>query len=414
MWTFRMHQLALASLAAFPFTTAAVAASTFISPQRDFGFALNIPDDASSSDLFFSMVFPVQTSWVAVGLGASTMKTNPLVLMAYPSASGKNVTISPRRCYDHSEPIYDPDIDIQVLPGTGLLNDTALVFNGVCSNCRSWPGNGMIDIKSTAQIMAYGTGPVGNTRSDNPRESVKVHWSYGSFTMDMVHATGDGGAPVIPANVDVASDGVVQQQAETGHVDTVPILHAVIMILVFVGIWPFGVLVLRVGSSVRWHAITQGVALGLVVIGSALGFATSTSYTRSMKFNTAHQIIGIFVLVFALAQFTLGYLHHRIYKRTQQTTKMAPIHVWLGRFVIPLGVANGFTGFPLALSPVYNFALLGIVLFIFPTFLFILLLKRIFQKWWQRNKKTDPNGYNMEPWHGGAQPEGQYQLAPEA
>ncbi|KAI8948418.1 hypothetical protein F4801DRAFT_458954 [Xylaria longipes] len=396
-----MRQLVLASLAAHPLTTTAVPSSIFVSPQKDLAFALNVPNDTSSSNLYFSMVFSIQTAWVAVGLGASTMGGNPLVLMAYPSASGENVTISPRRCYGHSEPIYDSGINIEAMPGTGLLNDTTFVFNGLCSNCRSWPRNGKIDISSTAQEMAYATGGSSDTRSSNPGESVKIHWSYGSFTMDLVHATGTGGVPEIPPNENITSVGAVQQSATSGYVDKKAILHAVFMILAFVGIWPFGILILRVGGSVRWHGINQAVAFGFVLIGSILGFVISTSYSRSRKFNTAHQIIGIIVFIFVVAQLALGYLHHRIYKKTQQPTKIAPVHVWLGRVVILLGIANGFTGFPLALSPGYDYALLGVVAFVLPAFLFILLVKKVFKKLMQKARQPeDNNGYDMEPWRG--------------
>lgn len=251
-----------------------------MSPQKDLVFALNVPDDSSSTDLFFSIAFPDHTAWVSVGLGSSTMQDNPLVLMAYPSASGKNVTISPRRCYSHSEPVYDSEINVEALPGTGLFNDTTFIFNGKCTNCRSWSNGGKIDISSTTQEMAYATGPSGDTRSDNPRESIKIHWNYGSFTMDLVHASGAAGVPDIPTTANVTSVGSVQQSADTGYVDSKAILHAVVMILAFVGVWPFGILVLRVGGSVRWHAINQTVAFGLVVIGAIIGFVISTMYTR--------------------------------------------------------------------------------------------------------------------------------------
>ncbi len=72
-------------------------------------------------------------------------------------------------------------------------------------------------------------------------------------------------------------------------------------------------------------------------------YSLTTAASQSKKFNTPHQIIGILVFVFVIAQLVLGYLHHRIYKKTQQPTKMAPIHVWLGRLVILLGIVNGFT-----------------------------------------------------------------------
>ncbi|KAI1179263.1 iron reductase domain protein [Nemania sp. FL0916] len=395
-----MRQLVLASLAAFPFTATAVSSSIFVSPQKDLAFALNIPND-SSTDIYFSMAFPAHTSWAAIGLGADDMGGNPLVLMAYPSESGQNVTISPRYCSGHSEPVHSSDIDIKALAGTELLNDTTFVFNGVCSNCRSWPRNGAIDVLSSAQEMIYATGASGDTQSNNLKESVKIHWNYGSFTMDLVHATGPGGVPEIPTTDDVASVGAVQQSSKTGYVDKKAILHAVLMILAFVGVWPFGILVLRVGGSVKWHAINQAVAFGFVLIGAILGFVISTSYNRSKMFNTAHQIIGIFVLVFVIAQLVLGSLHHRIYKKTQQQTMMARVHIWLGRVVIPLGIANGFTGFPLALSPSYDFALLGVVSFVLPAFLIILALKKIYKKFMQKIKQSDaePSGYNMQPWH---------------
>ncbi|KAI0528231.1 hypothetical protein F5B22DRAFT_584260 [Xylaria bambusicola] len=406
MWA-SMRQLVLASLTALPLTTIAASSSIFVSPQKDLAFAINVPDDASSSDLFFSLVFPVHSSWVAVGLGADAMDGNPLVLMGYPSKSGTNVTLSPRRCSGQNEPVYDSGIDVRALPGTGLFNDTTFIFNGVCGNCRSWSRDGSIDVSSTAQRMMYATGPIDDTQSDDPRKSVKFHSSYGSFTMDLVRATGEAGVPEIPANENVTSVGAVLLSAETGQVDKKAIIHAVFMILAFVGIWPFGILVLRVGGSPRWHAINQVVAFGFVLVGAILGFTVSVSYNRSKKFNDPHQIIGILVFIFSISQLVLGFLHHRAYKKTQQTTKMAPIHVWLGRFVILLGIVNGFTGFPLALSPNYNFALLGVVLFVLLFFLLTLVAGKIFRKLLKKAKQTDfdsTNGYEMDPWGRGAEP----------
>lgn len=63
---------------------------------------------------------------------------------------------------------------------------------------------------------------------------------------------------------------------------------------------------------------------------------------QTKNFNTAHQVIGIIVFIFILAQFTLGVLHHRGFKKTQKTTKFAPVHVWLGRAAIILGIVNAF------------------------------------------------------------------------
>jgi hypothetical protein len=65
-------------------------------------------------------------------------------------------------------------------------------------------------------------------------------------------------------------------------------------------------------------------------------------------------------------------MHHKIYKQTQAPTKIAPIHVWVGRIVILCGAANGFLGFPLALAYHYNYALLALVLVVFPPTMVIL------------------------------------------
>lgn len=63
---------------------------------------------------------------------------------------------------------------------------------------------------------------------------------------------------------------------------------------------------------------------------------------QSRNFKDPHQIIGLLVFIFVLGQFTLGFMHHRMFKKSQQPTKLAPVHVWLGRFVILLGVVNAF------------------------------------------------------------------------
>lgn len=63
---------------------------------------------------------------------------------------------------------------------------------------------------------------------------------------------------------------------------------------------------------------------------------------QSKNFNSAHQIIGLIVFIFLLAQFVVGFMHHRQSKKDQKPTKLAPVHVWMGRLTIVLGIANGF------------------------------------------------------------------------
>ncbi|KAI1098470.1 putative iron reductase domain protein [Jackrogersella minutella] len=371
------------------------AGSVFITPTQDLAFSLNVPSD-STTDLYFSMIMLSSTSWGAVGLGSNHM-AGALMLVVYPSASGKNVTLSPRIATGHTEPVYAPDIKIEALAGTGLDNDT-FIFNGKCSNCRSWfDGSGKINVVSKSQNMLYATGEARSYLTTDAFDApLKMHYNYGTFTMDMVHATGPGGVPTIDRSVNSKLVATVQGLSKEGKKDLVAMAHAVIMVLVFVGLFPFGSFVLRFGGWVRWHGINQTFALLLAFIGSILGFVISKTYNRSKKFNTAHQVIGLLIFIFIFVQFALGFMHHRTFKKTKETTKLAPIHRWMGRILLTMGAVNGFLGFKLAQSPEYEYVLAALTLVIFPSMVLILVVKRCLKKRW--NKSKNETGYDLEPW----------------
>lgn len=302
-------------------------------------------------------------SWAAVGLGGHKMPGS-LMFMIYPSASEKIATFSPRLATDHTEPEFYSGLDFDTLTdGTGLMNGSTYVYSAVCHNCRTWRG-GSLDVNSTSEQFIFATGPGGTAGSDSDRASVKLHYEHGAFTMDMKHATGPAGPAVL--NLDTADDNegsaLVGEPVE-GMNDWVAVIHAVFMIGCFVGLMPLGILIVRLGGWVRWHGLNQGVAMIGVIVGLGLGIKAGTLYNRvsqvlrntnqrcgfadwlagqTKNFNTAHQVIGIIVFIFILAQFTLGVVHHREFKKTQKPTKFAPIHVWLGRAAIILGIVNGF------------------------------------------------------------------------
>jgi hypothetical protein len=270
--------LAISSLpTAYAQDTDSPASSVFITPSRDLGFALNVPND-DSEDLLFSMQMPSSVTWGAIGLGTNVM-SGALVLMMYADSTGNNITISPRISYDTTEPVYSPDIDIETLPGTGLIDDSTYIFNGRCRNCRAW-NIGRIDVTNPQQSMIYATGESGWLRSDDLQVSTQRHWSYGDFTMDLVRATGPAQVPVITPSEDTGLVGSIQGLNETGDKDLVGMLHAVLMVFCFIGLFPFGVLILRLGRWVRWHWINNVVALLFAVLGSGLGFKLSTTYNR--------------------------------------------------------------------------------------------------------------------------------------
>ncbi|KAH7356766.1 hypothetical protein BKA65DRAFT_214470 [Rhexocercosporidium sp. MPI-PUGE-AT-0058] len=315
-----------------------------------------------------------------------------LIFMAYSDSSGKNVTLSPRLSYGHVEPSYTKDITVEVLPGTQIVDGNYTV-NAMCKNCRSWKG-GSIDPTNTAAKFIYATGPGGNLKSNSLTAGIKRHDLYGAFTMDLTKAFGVKGVPAIQF---ADATGTVQTQDSSDR-DFAPPAHAVLMILAFVGLMPVAVMVLRILNSPKWHGVAQTASALVALIGAGVGIKAGMQYNRTKNFDSAHQIFGIIIIVAMIGQFVLGFLHHRMYKKTQLPTKLAPIHIWLGRVVIPAGIANGFVGFPLALNSKYNWALLACVLL-------VIVVAGPFAFWrFRRNisKKNalhdEPTGYQAQPW----------------
>ncbi|KAH8878626.1 integral membrane protein [Thozetella sp. PMI_491] len=358
--------------------------STFISPRQDLGFAINVPVD-STTDMYFAIAAPAGVTWAAVGLGFDKMPGS-LILMVYGSSDGNNVTFSPRLASGHNEPTYYPDLQVEVLGGTGLYNDT-YVFVGRCRNCRRWPG-GSIDVTSASQPFTFGIGPFGTLNSDDPSASLRFHESFGVFNVDLTAATGQASVPFMNGSTTASSVGVVQGISEQGRRDGAAAAHAAIMVLAFTGLFPLGIVIIRLGDWVRWHAINQGVGLAAVIAGAGLGINISLSYNRSKGFRTPHQIIGLVVCLLLIAQFFLGLLHHQAHKRHGVRPRLAPWHIWVGRSAIVLGIVNGFLGFPLALAPEYDLILFGIVIAIAPVFLCLFVWKRF----WKRHV----NGHRRE------------------
>lgn len=48
------------------------------------------------------------------------------------------------------------------------------------------------------------------------------------------------------------------------------------------------------------------------------------------------------VVAFILGQFSIGFLHHRKFKATQNKTIYGTVHIWLGRAIIFFGILNCF------------------------------------------------------------------------
>lgn len=160
--------------------------------------------------------------------------------------------------------------------------------------------------------------------------------------MDMVRAT--GGSGTLPASYST-SVGSVLNGGISSDGNWPSVIHALCLCGALIVLMPTGVVFLRISpGSVRWHWLNQSLAAIIAGIGIVIGFYLSTMYTKSQSYSSAHQILGIVVLLAIVAQWALGFWHHYMYKRTQSPTKFGPIHRYFGYVIFFLAILNGGVG----------------------------------------------------------------------
>jgi hypothetical protein len=199
---------------------------------------------------------------------------NALVFMVYADAAGNNVTLSPRLSYNHVEPSYSADIDVALLPGTGVSDDRMLA-NAVCHNCRSWDG-GSIDPDNTHAPFIFAGGPLQVFRSDSVTASVMIHAAYGSFYMNLTQAVGPA---LVPNMVTANSFTATLENYSTGTY-FMGAIHGCIMFASMLVIMPAGMMLMRVAKKPVWHTVCQTVAAGVAFFGLFTGIYCSALYNR--------------------------------------------------------------------------------------------------------------------------------------
>jgi hypothetical protein len=333
------------------FTTAiasngAVFVTNNIGTDQPFTFALTVDDDGD--DFYFHMSAPGKHAWMSVGTGNEM--DDSFMIVVYAGEDDSEVTISPRVAIDGtSEPTYYPRISCETT-GASSMTSSLMVVNAVCRNVTAWE-KARVDLTSTEQPFIFALGPGDSMHSDSLSAPMLRHQIYGQFTLDMTvsASNGEGGTPAPNSGNSYTIQGAsAAEDVKTGDNDWGAIIHAIVMCLAFVIVFPLGGLLLRMLDSVRWHAICQFIALVITLVGSGIGLYISFGYNRSRNVNSAHQIIGIFIFLLVIVQFALGFVHHRIYKRQQRSTILGKVHLWLGPLVIVLGLINAPLGFNLA------------------------------------------------------------------
>ncbi|PKX97299.1 cytochrome b561 domain-containing protein [Aspergillus novofumigatus IBT 16806] len=125
--------------------------------------------------------------------------------------------------------------------------------------------------------------------------------------------------------------------------------HGILMSVAFILIFPLGATVLRLSKpnyAVWIHAGIQLTGWALMLGGLATGLRVGKILDR--LHNNTHTVFGTVIVVLMLIQPFLGAIHHWVYIRKKTRTALAPVHVWLGRILIVLGMVNGGLGLRLA------------------------------------------------------------------
>lgn len=311
----------------------------------DICYKLNIPEATAQNgngNIFLSLSGPTTYSWVALGIGSSM--TNSDMFIMYTDGNG-NVTLSPRHSEGRREPQYDGSLDVELLSGSGVENNT-MTANFRCGNCTR---SGTVNFGAQHGQWIHGRRAGDAIDDTDVGASIMMHDEHGGFTWSYSSAV--GGASTNPFT---ASDVVVLDTA-SGSGDSssltmrsnILLVHGIFGSLAFLVFFPVGAIVIRVGgfnNVLMIHIATQIFSWLLFITSFGLGLyygVTGDYMTES------HPIIGLVLVALMVFQPIAGWFHHRQFLRTGQRSAISQGHIWVGRIAIILGMINGGLGLEL-------------------------------------------------------------------
>jgi uncharacterized membrane protein (DUF485 family) len=279
-----------------------------------------------------------------------------------------------------------------VTPPSGPANvnqDGMLFVSGTCTNCTNL-AKSTIDLTSTAQPFIFAVGEVDRFPATTSKSGpLRRHAYYGYFTMDLTQATDSGGDD--PISLHDAIENAQLTGFVTDH-DVADPIHAFVMVLAFLVIFPLGVLFLRVLKNVKLHMIFQSIGLALGIIGAASGFYLTTVYNRSKHFNSAHQIIGLLVVIALIGQWVGGFLHHRYYVKNQRPWMNGlPIKghkMVIGPLILLMGLVDAAIGFNFAVAHQWNYVYIPLAIVMIVVVTVIILMRNFISRWMARHKRN--------------------------
>ncbi|KAK5163555.1 uncharacterized protein LTR77_010504 [Saxophila tyrrhenica] len=321
-------------------------------PEADICYRLNIPTETAftgKGDIYIQISSLVTYEWVALGLGHQMAGSK--VFIMYADGMG-NVTVSPRLGRGHYEPRYDSGADFEVLDGTGV-DGYRMTANIRCGDCTSWVGGGM-NFMETSGLWVYAARPGLPLDSSDPNENLKEHRQHGVFDFSYLPAKGGQNlnpfllAP--PADVPLGIQrGLPSVPLHWNPSDAFPVAHGTIASFAILVLFPLGAILIRVTSERRlvWvHAGIQILAYVMLFVAMGMGIRIASS---GQLFHNYHPFIGIFMVVVIFFQVCDGLLHHSQWlQNKKRRTRLAYVHIWMGRALIVIGMINGGFGLQLA------------------------------------------------------------------
>ncbi|KAK3181417.1 hypothetical protein K4F52_007279 [Lecanicillium sp. MT-2017a] len=328
---FGKHSLGAAALVAMNAAGSLAASDPYcVGPGSNLCFSWGIPEAAVQSgegNVYFQMRAPSSYTWLGLGIG-SRMNGAEIFLM-YADGNG-NVTVSPRRGTGHVMPQYSQR-SFELLEGSGIENDT-MVANIRCRDCSSLKLGG-----SNNWISAWQEGePLDSTEIDasitkhDDKEQFEVDFAQASISSDANpfvggdtnNNSGNGNGSGGGSNTPVVTGG----GGGGGSSNTLPWAHGIIMMLVFVVMYPVGGILMPALGKWFIHASWQMVAFLAMWAGLGIG------YTMARRQGIP----------------ALGFVHHLSFRKHQRRGLFSFFHVWFGRCVMILGIVNGGLGLMLA------------------------------------------------------------------
>ncbi|KAI1479922.1 putative iron reductase domain protein [Daldinia eschscholtzii] len=308
-------------------------------------YQVAIPEASAArngGNIYLQLRAPISYSWVAFGTG-EYMKDSSMYIM-YQDGNG-NVTVSARTGTGHNMPRYNSIIQLELLAGSGLLDDgQTMVANLRCGNCGTWPGGTMsLDASGTPWIAAWKTGDAVN--SADPDAQIRYHEGHDSWEFDLTEATvTDDANPYVNAEqFDNNNRGAGRGYADPRILIT---SHGVIMAVVMILLYPMGAALMPLTRKLLLHVSWQLLTFILMWAGFGLGLVSVQRI--GFDFHSTHTLLGTVVVSLMGLQPVLGWLHHRHYQRHQTRNVVTYTHMWFGRALIVVGIINGGLGLRLA------------------------------------------------------------------